>query len=270
MSSGYKIIESKILDNAIDISNNQNQFIIKNNLNKFFTIDQNQNTISLNANINISISDDNSTAFYLHDSSNNYIMVDSTVGQLKLENLKELNFNNSEHIIDIKINKTSVQNEIFITGFIANLPLTSSNIILSLPYLQGSNNLLEINTVLKASNANNSSFSLINKQVLGFNYLNNQSTSNNLLNFFGENNSDLSDGQINFNVQNFTSSNILNFVESEPKTYNNNKGIIVLNDNIFPAFPLAVGFSVTGLNVPAGTIVTGYRFDTLSITNRSI
>ena len=50
--------------------------------------------------------------------------------------------------------------------------------------------------------------------------------------------------------------------------YNNNKQIVVLNDGLFPASPGAVGWSITGPNVPAGTVVVSYRFGTSNPSSR--
>jgi len=43
-------------------------------------------------------------------------------------------------------------------------------------------------------------------------------------------------------------------------TYNNNSQLVLLNDNLFPASPAAVGYTITGDNVQPNTTVLNYRF----------
>jgi hypothetical protein len=171
MSTGYKIIETTILDNSIDISNNKSQFKIKNDTNDFLVIDQSENKLTIGPQVNINLENSNNSCV-VADSSVNYILVDSSASLLKLGNLSEINFNKSPSTIDIKINDSSIQKETYITGFIGDLPPTARNTLLSIPFLGGQDNLLEISTVLKASNTNNSSFSVIDKKIFGYNYLN--------------------------------------------------------------------------------------------------
>jgi hypothetical protein len=61
----------------------------------------------------------------------------------------------------------------------------------------------------------------------------------------------------------------LNFVQGgDVQTYNNNQQIVVLNDGNFPRYPGGVGYSISGENVPSGTIVTSYRFDVSNPSSR--
>ena len=50
--------------------------------------------------------------------------------------------------------------------------------------------------------------------------------------------------------------------------YNNNRQIVVLNDNQFPAFPAGVGYKISGKRVTPGTTVTSYRFGKSNFSSR--
>ena len=53
----------------------------------------------------------------------------------------------------------------------------------------------------------------------------------------------------------------LRYVEGgDVQAYNNNSQIVVLNDGYFPPSPEGIGYNITGIDVPEGTKVVGYRF----------
>jgi len=44
------------------------------------------------------------------------------------------------------------------------------------------------------------------------------------------------------------------------QAYNDNRQIVVLNDGYFPPSPEGIGYTISGVDVPEGTTVVGYRF----------
>jgi len=106
MPTGNKVTETRILDNSIDISNNLNEFKIKNNTTNFIIVDQSGNSVTINAdffiNGNFNLSQlqitmpDLSNGVLFKDSSNEFIRVDAFNNKIFMApqvefNLKDLN-----------------------------------------------------------------------------------------------------------------------------------------------------------------------------------
>ena len=204
-SFNYIVVDSSVselyLGPSVNIilQDNLNGLQVKNDINTFIHVDPSANEIILGPKININLLP-STEGFIVGDLSFNYIIVDSSASELYLENLSVINLNKSQNIIDIKINNTTIQKDYFINGYLNNLSVNQNNIILTISsFIEAPNNLIEINTVLKANNINNNNYSIINKKIIAYNYLNNiQSTE--ILNLFDQQISDLVFGQINFDI----------------------------------------------------------------------